>query len=803
MVDIGVAGEEAAHKEYIVHLPPKWQRFHEKDGRRIKPLTQKYKTGFTHMLTMGRAKESSTDAMPAAKKTVTEGKCQRLQELLALKEEAEQKEQARMETSRLARIVAMHKDKIRRRKERDLFLSSTTDSNTKYQLLLMGLQSETIRRSEEATDKFKGSETKLVQKLQDQQQKQIKNTERRLLDLSSGQGRAGTNSKTLGLLQQVAKEGSNTDAFFANVGRPPPTYDPVKKCAGQISVDLRKQREMETEDKQRRVHERLQKEVEKQEAVVESVISRHQQLQTRREAKIQETKEKIALAQSRKPDAGGHYSYARKVVESRQEEAALKYYESKKYREQRQEEQRERKWDAYEKSLQERYHWLIQHHTTVVKNSSKNADQLAADTTARNAEAKERRELQLLDQQDRQREKHRHEEAVEDRKKELSVKAEQKLKQLEKKNQLQPVSNSTATPLVNITRRKTIVQNKLTEHNESDRQYRFELEKHRIDSEYSLDQARAQKRSEQLLRCKKHTDEYASKLNMMHSHIQESQNVNEQKVNSNLKATHQRLLQQRREEREERKQVAEANLKRSEQTVLKRDEIDSSKLERISQVLAQNEIVRNRGILVAEKVKNQRQQEQREKTMKSEYMRRHVAEEESVAEIRDRQHLQEKEAISDQTQTNLQQLRLEKSAVKLQRQNDIGERQKRDFKVNQETRRLQLTSTDAAGETRQKIAEENRLREQEIRTERRKELALTDKVSDNIHELYYKREQQFQAFENKKKKEETRQRKLQSDKAAALQKKIEARNELTLVRSLSPIQRALSPALAPSSQKDL
>eukprot|EP01065_Artemidia_motanka_P051968 TRINITY_DN9269_c0_g1_i1.p1 TRINITY_DN9269_c0_g1~~TRINITY_DN9269_c0_g1_i1.p1 ORF type:complete len:1092 (+),score=420.53 TRINITY_DN9269_c0_g1_i1:49-3324(+) len=178
---VAASGEEAAHKSYLVHLPPKWQRFHNAassgaggQGQRQReagqiadilwrmhsvgvpawaaernvssqlseameaaakvrpeaeqsgPLLMRKQASFVQMFDWkGTGESGAGDASPSGRgvkrrRQIAVGRSLRMKELVTMMEEAEEKERARQETARLARIVCEHKHRILNRKEKAL-----------------------------------------------------------------------------------------------------------------------------------------------------------------------------------------------------------------------------------------------------------------------------------------------------------------------------------------------------------------------------------------------------------------------------------------------------------------------------------------------------------------------------------------------------------------------------------------------------------------------------------------------------------------------------------------------------------
>ena len=224
MVDTGFAGEEAAHKEYIVHLPPKWQKFHERDGHRASPLLKKMRHSFVHVLANSAASESAMEHAPTAatNKLSSSGKQQRLQSLLLLKQETEEKEHARSETLRLARMVSKQKDKIQARREKAMHEGN---------VLVLSAQCGTALQLKKVNELHQKHHDKYAGQLGELLQKQNRNTERRIHDAPEGGTVRQGNIKLLACARKAMAEGVDNDAFLKPVGKKFTEPDAIRRAA--------------------------------------------------------------------------------------------------------------------------------------------------------------------------------------------------------------------------------------------------------------------------------------------------------------------------------------------------------------------------------------------------------------------------------------------------------------------------------------------------------------------------------------------------------------------------------------------
>ncbi|KAJ9459320.1 hypothetical protein DIPPA_22655 [Diplonema papillatum] len=240
-------GEEVVHKVYIAHLPPKWQKYHEVNGVREKPLLLRQKTRFAHMLLKAadaaagdpgagpaatgqlRRKMTAGDSEPRA----TRGRAGRLEELLAFKESTETREQARKETEKLAGMVALHKENLQKRRERGLRahereLLSGGASGRGGELLQLCSAAGTVhrrevgqRRADDAADRRKAG-------LEAKARRLLATTSKRLQDIAADPAafaaprrRAQHGRHLLSLKHAAANPGYFREDFLQPPGKPP------------------------------------------------------------------------------------------------------------------------------------------------------------------------------------------------------------------------------------------------------------------------------------------------------------------------------------------------------------------------------------------------------------------------------------------------------------------------------------------------------------------------------------------------------------------------------------------------------
>eukprot|EP01063_Lacrimia_lanifica_P037132 TRINITY_DN7536_c0_g1_i1.p1 TRINITY_DN7536_c0_g1~~TRINITY_DN7536_c0_g1_i1.p1 ORF type:complete len:805 (+),score=352.02 TRINITY_DN7536_c0_g1_i1:28-2415(+) len=357
------AGEEAAHKGYIVLLPLKWQKYHDDNGKRVKPLLQGKKRTFVHML--AERKESLKAAGDNNTSGATQGQGKalmgvrnaRLKELLQEKKEEEAREAARVETLRLSKIVERQKERIRQRREKAIEESNPVLLSSNY---------ETTVHLTKGNESHHKRVADLSEKVYKQTERHRKIAEGRLQDVPEATRRHQF-AKTMALAQKVAAEGNLVDPFFKPVGKrrelTGPFYaDPSRKKGEYVLQQGAKALEEQEQYKHRSVQRKMRHEDEMEQKIVKAANEKADKLHAGVSRREEAQQDRIHFAaehnaawkdQSIEPSLIPLRENAANKIDVANAKQDLVEADA------REQEELDKQWDEYTKSLTDRFHFTL------------------------------------------------------------------------------------------------------------------------------------------------------------------------------------------------------------------------------------------------------------------------------------------------------------------------------------------------------------------------------------------------------------------------------------------------------------